>query len=328
MHAESVHAAWRATRRSILLLSAAWLVDRSVGRLFARQAAPSVAELALRWPVHAASFRSRHYVVNATVILGSIPVLSKSRIGGAFLSCEEAAGSECAVTGLQFGAGSWPDRLKGFNRFGMTQELVRDRCGTILESVYSSLMTACGENSVAQARRAFLDTADRLHLTIAKGRSTLAGSTANIRHETGTANLSWIDCPKLFAQLDEGNAPVYLPVSESEGGRALPTFLYAVRRAIQNPQHTASFYAHNGQVYSLESQVRTDSKSGELAVTARTRRRGAQDYSEFKLWMGAGETDLPTRIEFRARSFLKLTLETDPNPSGPVFKRLLNNIPS
>lgn len=267
-------------------------------------------------------------MVNATVILGSIPIVSKSRVGGAFLSCEEATDGECAGVGLQFGAGSLPDRLRGFNRFGMTQEVVRTQHGTIVESAYSSFMTVCGENSVSQARQAFRDSAERLHLTIAQGRSTRAGSTANIRHETAAANLSWTDCPTLLEQFDEGIAAACLPVAETCAGRALPTFLYAVRRAVQNPRHTTTFYAHNGHVYCLRSEARTDTTSGELVITGRTSRGGAHGDTEFKLWMEAGEPDLPIRIEFRPKSYLKLTLERDPSPGGPVFKHLLNNIPS
>lgn len=274
MHAESVQGTRLATRRSILLLSVTWLLNRSVGRLLARQVVSSIGEVALRCPVRAASFRSRHYVVNATVILGSIPIVSKSRVGGAFLSCEEATDGECAGVGLQFGAGSLPDRLRGFNRFGMTQEVVRTQHGTIVESAYSSFMTVCGENSVSQARQAFRDSAERLHLTIAQGRSTRAGSTANIRHETAAANLSWTDCPTLLEQFDEGIAAACLPVAETCAGRALPTFLYAVRRAVQNPRHTTTFYAHNGHVYCLRSEARTDTTSGELVITGRTSRGG------------------------------------------------------
>jgi hypothetical protein len=45
--------------------------------------------------------------------------------------------------------------------------------------------------------------------------------------------------------------------------------------------------------------------------------------SEFKLWVAPGsEADLPSRIEFQAKSYLKVTLETDETQSGPAFKPL------
>lgn len=222
---------WPVTRRSVALLAATWLLDRGVGSLFAQDAGSSAGKADLPLWVRGSRFRFRHYAVNATVILASIPIFTKASVGGALLSIEEQGGSERGAIGLQFGAGSWPERSHGLNRFGMTQELVRiDNCN-IAESNYFSFMTSCRESNFSQAEQAFRSAADCLPLTIARGRSTAAGCTAKILHETVSTNFSWADCPKLSDDLRQRIPPVSGNAEPGYTRDALPTFLYAVRRA-------------------------------------------------------------------------------------------------
>ena len=95
-----------------MLLAGAWLLERCANRLVAQEAFSSLRAVLGPRPFAAAKFRSRRYVVNATVILGVIPIFTRTRAGGAFLAIEQAGSEDCGTVGLQFGAGSWPDRLK------------------------------------------------------------------------------------------------------------------------------------------------------------------------------------------------------------------------
>lgn len=267
--------------------------------------------------------RIRRYVVNATLMLGAVPLFTKACAGGALLSIEEAGSGACGSVGLQFGAGTWPERIRGFNRFGMTQETVRLEHGAIAETAYMSFMTASREANFSQAEKAFRSRADCLPVTIAHGRSTASGSTGGVLHDAVDAGVSWADCPKLIDQLRARTDLKPENVSQQNSGAVLPTFLYAVRQAVlRNERKTAAGYTHNGEIYRLRTEAREE-RSGKLIITARTSRLGVRGESEFKLWVAPGaDADLPDRIEFRAKSYLKLTLETDERQNGLAFKPL------
>jgi hypothetical protein len=261
--------------------------------------------------------------VNATLTLGTLQIFTKVNVGGALLTIEESGTGECGAVGIQFGAGSWPERLKGFNRFGMTQELVRVENCAVAESTYMSFMTSSREANLSQAQHAFRTAAHDLPLTIARGRVTPDGMAAKILHKTVAANFSWIDCPKLMQELRAQIVPVSDRMVGKHSGPVLPTFLYAVRRSLLQSSGTTTLYAHNATVYWLKTEARRDHRSGELIVTARTKRPGDRAESEFKLWLDSGtERDLPLRIEFHPKSYLKLTLEADKAQIGPAFKPL------
>lgn len=116
--------------------------------------------------------RTRRYAVHATMVVGCLPIFTKWRVGGALLSLEDAAIAEGGVTALRFVGGSWPERLKGFNRFGMTEETVRMEHGAIAESSYLGFMTSCPEKNLHEAEAAFPAATEKLPLTIAYGKAT------------------------------------------------------------------------------------------------------------------------------------------------------------
>lgn len=73
----------------------------------------------------------RRYRVKASVSLLSIPLFSRDEVGAACVMAEELAAGTGRTSAIQFSAGSWPDRIGGCNRFGMTQELhVKARCNS------------------------------------------------------------------------------------------------------------------------------------------------------------------------------------------------------
>lgn len=154
------------TRRSLILLTAAGVLSSRINRLVAQERVSSLNGPAAPHRADTTKFRSQRYVVNATVILGS--VFCRSRVGGALLTVEEAGNAAYGSVGLQFGAGSWPQRLNGFNRFGMTQEALRLEHGQLTESTYLSFMVSCQETDLTQAERAFQSNQDSLVLTIAR----------------------------------------------------------------------------------------------------------------------------------------------------------------
>ena len=149
---------WCGTRRSALRLALAVLFGTRARHL---EAAP----------------QCLRYRVNATLMVACVPVFSKQNAGGAYLSREQTALDGATVTRLEFAAGSWPERLKGFNRFGATRETVREENRAVVESAYVSFMASSREKNFSEARQAFQSTPESLPLTVARGRSTAVCST-------------------------------------------------------------------------------------------------------------------------------------------------------
>jgi hypothetical protein len=109
------------------------------------------------------------------------------------LTLEESGTGECGTVAIQFGAGSWPERLKGFNPFGVTQKLVRvERCA-VAESAYMSFMTSSREANLSEAPHALHSVSSYLPLTVRQGRFTADDTTARILHRSVAANLRWVD---------------------------------------------------------------------------------------------------------------------------------------
>ena len=311
-------------RRSILVLATTWLLNGSISRLLAEQTTGSLAA-AVPLPK-----QSRRYSVHATVMIGSIPLITKARVGGALLAVEESGTPACGAVALQFGAGTWPDRLKGFNRFGITQEIVRMEHGRLTETSYFSFMTTSREENLSQAKQSFGSSIDSMPLTLGYGRSTADGCMASIERENVPATISWSDCPRLMEQLRERKPRVVGRRTVLSQGSVLPTFLYAVRQAILSglPRGSA-LYTHNGEIYSLATERRPISGSAGSVITGRITHRTSRHETDFRLWMASGsDTELPVRIEFRAKSYLKLTLELDESQTLPVFTPLLKKTES
>jgi hypothetical protein len=272
----------------------------------------SAFRLALVWLFDGAAPKCIRYRVNATVMIACVPVFSKQNVGGAYLGVEQTLIGGAAVTRLEFAAGSWPERLKGFNRFGATRETVREENGGVVESAYVSFMASSREQNFTEAREAFRRAPESLPLAVARGRSTSAGCAFAIEHRAAPGNYSWRNCLDLAGGFDDLPLPAAAPLEEYPGG-ALPTFLFALRRAIlTNSPAATTLYTHNGKVYRLRTRSQIDPRSNELAFTCRISSRAEPGQTEFKLWLASRDrTALPTRIEFHPKSFLKLTLEQE-----------------
>lgn len=310
---------WNGSRRSVLAFAVGLLLDEAAGPHFACGLGSAIPEFVSRPPIDSAKSKCCRYRVNATVILACVPVFSRQGVGDAYVAFEESVGRTCTVTRLQFAAGSWPDRLKGFNRFGATQEAVKEENGVVIESSYLSFMTGGYEKDSKEALKTFGTSSESLSLTIGRGRSSPSGITSNIVHRTVPATCSWSNCPDLTGRLDFLPLPPERPVPECID-RALPTFLFAVRRALlSRSEASAGQYTHNGKVYRLRTRKKTDLRSNELVMTGRISASEERSETEFKLWLSPRDrAALPKRVEFRPKNFLKLALEADETQSGPV----------
>ena len=186
------------------------------------------------------------------------------------------------TTRLEFAAGTWPERLEGFNRFGVTRETVQEESGTLVESSYVSFMASSREKTFSDAREALRNTPASQPLTVARGRSTAAGCAFRIEHCTAPENSSWRNCLELANSFEGLPLPQIEPLAGYSAG-TLPTFLFTVWRAIlSDSAETTALYTHNGNVYRLRTRSQVDSHSNELALTC-----SISGQTEFKLWLSS-----------------------------------------
>jgi hypothetical protein len=312
---------WFGNRRSLIKLAAASLAGGVVRRLLAQSSLSVVQEVARQRPNASVASSTCRYTVNATITLAGVPLFSKKNVGGAYVSIEESSCPECTVTALQFAAGSWPERLKGFNRFGMTQEAVREQNGGIAESAYVSFMSSSPEKNLSEARQAF-SAQEVVPLSIAIGRSAAKGCAAQILHDKVPGTYSWRNCQDIIERLNQ--QPQFSAESLSSSVDVLPTFLFAVRRAMLTNNGMPVRYAHNAKQYQVKTSTET-AHAGHEVVIGRISSDGDHGQTEFNLLLPAGNPSaLPIRIQWRARSFLVLTLEADNSAQMPGLRCLLN----
>ena len=107
------------------------------------------------------------------------------------------------------------------------------------------------------------------------------------------------------------------------GSSAAGTFMYSVLVAVRSGKpHSAYAYVHNAQEYWLEFERTPDPRAGRALAakgltdhpesvtrfTAHVRERSVRRVSTFQLWLD-NTSELPIRIEFQPRSYLRINLE-------------------
>lgn len=312
---------WLGHRRSLFQLAAACL-GGSVSRLSASPSTSVMEDIARQSANATSTCSAASYAVNATVTLAGTPLFSKKKVGGAFLSIETSATTDAIVTALQFAAGSWPERLKGFNRFGMTQEIVRAQGGEVAESAYVSFMSSSPEKNLAEARQAFASQ-EVVPLTVALGRACAQGSSVQVQHDKVPGTYTWRNCQNIADRLRS-----QLPASLSPASAmvpVLPTFLFALRRATLADNGLPVRYAHNAKLYHLKTRAEQHANCDHITVTGTISSESDHGQTDFSLWLPANNPSaLPIRIQWRARSFLVLTLEACDQLQPPTLHSLLN----
>jgi hypothetical protein len=264
----------------------------------------------------------RRYRVHATITLLSVPIFSKENVGGACAMVEESASGSSRVSSIQFSSGSWPERLKGFNRFGMAQEAVREEAGSIAESAYLSFMTSSGEKNLDQAKKSFTEQANAQQISVAHGRASRTGYASALDHLTVPARSTWADCPRLIVEMKERLSPLKEAVAANRDSAYQP-FLHTVRSAMISGASSAErVFAHNAKLYRL--RTRTSPVAEGILLVGKIAECGSNQETEFKVWFDPNDASgLPLRFEFRPKSFLHLVYEQDPSVSAPKFSSVI-----
>jgi hypothetical protein len=273
-----------------------------------------------RYGAGTASVDTAHYLVHATVSLASLPILSKSNVGGAVLQIEQYSAGRATTVAMQFYAGSWPARLKGFNRFGMTQEAVHQDAGNIVESAYLSFMTSSPEKDMNQARQSFTGAPRPLSFSVSHGRSTREEYSAVVDRLSMPGSHTWFDCGQIAESL-RGAVSQAAASKQNEG--ALPTFLVAVRSAALNKAPYQTEFLQAGKIHRLKTSW--DGKTANHQVlNGHIHDLDGRPASGFKVVFDGGDSSgMPLSIEFKPKSFLTLRFERTTPQHGPVVRPLL-----
>jgi len=143
--------------------------------------------------------------------------------------------------------------------------------------------------------------------------------------------VSWVDAPGILSAAQQESGPSMQHEARSVGPVA--TFLYAIRHAALNPaSRTRTQFCHNGEFCELVTERVSGSSSPGASceqVNGIILDGTGSRKSEFTIWIDPRDpSGLPTRIEFYARSFLRLTLEDQPAPEAETLPWLLKEEPA
>jgi hypothetical protein len=308
------------SRRTLLQ---AWLA--SLGRFWASggklSATLDPVSVALQGFAPAVTFQ-RRYRMDATILLLGATIFTRKAAGGAYASVEISR--DTMAVALQFAAGSSPARAHGLNRFGILREAIvrRETSGDASEISFAGLMTRAREESFEQGRKALASPPGGSECVVARGRTSASGvqtwiDTADIGPESNWTNLN--------ETLGEAlrHEPRTTPRETSAGSAS--TFLHAMHDAALCPDaRVQRLFLHGGKLYWLETRrqpQRTAEGGVELAGTIHNL-NGAR-CAEFRTaYLAGDESGIPVRIEYRPRSFLRLSFEAEPEATQPAIHSL------
>ena len=287
----------------------------------------------LRGFIPAARFE-RRYRMDATILLLGAPLFTRTSAGGAYASVEKSrdisSGPDASAVALQFAAGSSPARAHGLNRFGILREAVVTRAvqrqagrADATEISFAGLMTRAREENFDQARKALASSPDGAECIVARGKTSASGIQTWIDPTEVGADRNWTNLGEtLTAALRREPAT---PPRETAAGSGT-TFLHAMHSAAlcQEPVFQRQF-THAGKSYWLETRrhpQRPSQRPSDLTVElagAIHDLNGARR-AEFRTTYQVGdESGIPIRIEYRPRSFLRLTFEAELEATQPVI---------
>jgi hypothetical protein len=280
-------------RRAFLCSLAAWPV---VKVLRAGSAPASLADKA-----------EIHYRVDASVLFLGVTLLTRSNVGGGRASVERDFGPGGPSLTLFFGAGSWPEKAAGINRFGIMHERVDDHESPSPSIEFSGFVTSNKEESFEEARHA-LKNKDKGTTGVTAIRGAVQSGQAHsfVKHLLAPSGASWAKAEDLQAFLEGATRDTDGALRKEASTGSSLTFLAAMRNAglHQGPSLNQPFL-HNAEMYTLETRRSENYLDGTI-------RKGGKKSADFRTWYNEDGSGIPRRIEYRAKPYLKLTFDAVP----------------
>lgn len=262
-------------------------------------------------PLGTASQQSRQYRADAAVIFLGMTILRRQNVGGGSIHFEEAQANNARRTGITFKAGSLPSRARGLNRLGYIQEVCIEENSSLREAAYFGFMTSSPEESFADAKNALeKQGGEGLKYTAINGVNHAGKARSTSHHWIFPPEYDWSRCDSLVetARQKTGTADGKWKELNAATGGTPGTFLNAVLQAVRSsaPRSQAA-YVFGERRFKLATEKARESNGltklkGEILNEATGKKTG------FSVWFDQAGP-LPVRIEFQARSYLRLTFE-------------------
>ena len=287
-------------KRASATLASPLLVDRLVAQ----------SELELPNPV------VRTYRADVVVILLGLPVFARKGVGYASAVVREATEGKRGLVALRFAGGANPQRTHGFKYDGSLEEVVLQDGPTVPQAAYFGFVTSSTNESYDQARQRILArrksrdsfvAAEGLHIA---GRARCEKSSVSLPGEA-VEDLGELNQRIRACFRDADRAATELP---TPGGAAATTFLYSVLTALSSGD-TRSQLELCPQRQSVPVGMGASGGSASRRLDAFHRPHpglATHQASTFRLWLDDRQSHLPVRIEFQPRSYLRISLESEP----------------
>jgi hypothetical protein len=263
--------------------------------------------------------QSRTYRADAVILFLGISIYRRAGVGGGQASLEETGEGASLRRTLFFAAGSEPKRALGLNRLGWIREVVLGPASIPSEAAYFGLLTASPEDSLEHARKSVdATTSARSTFNAVSGRHTAGRSRSAVTHFDFASGAIWsdrglIEHAQSMFQANVDWRETSWPNSPSQPP---PTFLLLVATLLhQRARRAAGRYVYSEQEYSLELEAQPPDRNRRRLLPYRGKIRNLRTGKEtlFRIWLeDDSDSIVPVRIEFQARSFLRLTFDALP----------------
>jgi hypothetical protein len=265
----------------------------------------------------------RRYRADAQVLLFGIPILRREGVGGGSVLWRESEAAGSART-LEFNGFSLPARAAGLNRLGFIRETASAPGKQDLECTYFGLMTASPEESAEEARKALHSGAKEQAYTAIEGRIAAGETETAIAHFTAPATVTGENRGELVERAHRALTSAGEVRTTGHAPENSRSFLQELARLLTRPDGNEGRFSYSGRPYLLHVARSADGKatayfrerrlikgpSEVVRVAGRLRREAGGRETEFRLWIpGGGERPLPLRIEYQAKSYLRLVFE-------------------
>src|SRR5450759_206847 len=263
--------------------------------------------------------KSRTYRCDAVILFLGIAIYRRAGGGGGQASLEETGEDASLRRTLFFAGGSDPRHAYGLSRLGWMREVVVGPASAPSEAAYFGVLTSSPEESLAHARKSVAaPPSGRSIFSAASGRNTAGHSRSAVTHFEYATSAIWSD----RGLIDQAQSTFHGKLDWRETSwpkspnQAPPTFLFQLATLLkQRTRRAVGRYVYSEQEYLLELETPQTGRGRERLLPVRGKIRNLRTGYEtlFRLWLEDGSDSIvPVRIEFQARSFLRLTFEALP----------------
>ena len=260
---------------------------------------------------------TRTYRADANILLLGMSIYRREGVGSGRASIEETTEGAALRRALFFAAGSDAKRAHGFNRLGWMREVVTGPASAPSDISYFGVLTSSPEESLDHARKSAADSpSPQTTFSAVNGRNTTGRSRSAVARFDFPSTAPWSDqglIDRAHAAF-QSNIPWRETSWPNSQQQAPPTFLSQLTTLLaQRALRCSGGYVYNEQEYllDLESQRADRNAVGSFAARGQIRNLRTGHNTRFRVWLEDG-SDLPLRIEFQPRSFLKLTFTAVP----------------